>query len=526
MRVLKEFNRRRAGLMSIIIVLLVLGVGQSFTGVPMLFAEPDYYAQFKDAAGISAGDKVRVAGINVGLVHSVEINGDKVLVAFTLGSIQIGKDSRAAIRTDTILGRKDIEIEPRGSEPLRPGGVLSLGQTTTPYQIYDAFFDVTQAATGWDIDAVKRSLNVLSHTIDQTYPHLSDALDGVRRFSDTIGQRGDQFKHLLANANKIATTLGDRREQINQLLVNAQSLLAAVNQRGQAITSLLERVDAFEQQVRGLVTDNPNLGHVLEQLRTVSDVLVQRKGELAEVLVLVSRFFASLGEGLASGPYFKAMLANLLPGQLLQPFVDAAFKKRGIDPEEFWRDAGLPAFRFPDPNGTRLPHGAPPPAPPVLEGTPDHPGPAVPPGSPCSYTPPADGLPRPGNPLPCALLDQGPFGPVPGAYPAPDVATSAPKPNGLPPTPGIPIAGVPGLAPPDVLGTPVPVPPAAPPGARTKNLAPAGPTPPPSTSTPLLPPGPPAPPGPGPQLPPAGTPPLPGNPPYLPPGSQNVQTGG
>ena len=467
MRVLTEFNRRRTGLMSIIIVLLVLGVGQSFTGVPMLFAQPDYYAQFKDAAGIRAGDKVRVVGINVGLVHSVEINGDKVLVGFTLGGIQIGKDSRAAIRTDTILGRKDIEIEPRGSERLRPGGVLSLGQTTTPYRIYDAFFDATKAATGWDIDAVKRSLNVLSHTIDQTYPHLSDALDGVRRFSDTIGQRGDQFKHLLANANKIATTLGDRREQINQLLVNAQSLLAAVKERGQAITSLLERVDAFEQEVRGVVADNPNLGHVLEQLRTVSDVLVQRKGELAEVLVLASRFFASLGEGLASGPYFKAMLANLLPGQLLQPFVDAAFKKRGIDPEQFWRDAGLPAFRFPDPNGTRLPNGAPPPAPPVLEGTPDHPGPAVPPGSPCSYTPAADGLPRPGDPLPCALLDRGPFGPVPGAYPAPELATSAPKPNGLPPTPGIPIAGVPGLAPPDVLGTPVPVPPAAPPGART-----------------------------------------------------------
>ena len=69
------------------------------------------------------------------------------------------------------------------------------------------------------------------------------------------------------------------------------------------------------------------------------------------------------------------MLANLLPYWILQPWVDAAFKKRGIDPENFWRSAGLPAFRFPDPNGTRFPNGAPPPAPPVLEGTPDHPGP-------------------------------------------------------------------------------------------------------------------------------------------------------
>ncbi|MGV0624178.1 mammalian cell entry protein, partial [Mycobacterium kansasii] len=50
-------------------------------------------------------------------------------------------------------------------------------------------------------------------------------------------------------------------------------------------------------------------------------------------------------------------------------------------------------------------------------------------------------------------------------------------------------------------GTPVPLPTQAPPGARTENLAPAGPVPPPSTFAPGLPPGPPAPPGPGNQLP-------------------------
>lgn len=85
------------------------------------------------------------------------------------------------------------------------------------------------------------------------------------------------------------------------------------------------------------------------------------------MLVLLSRYTAALTEAVASGPYFKAIAVNLLPYQILQPWVDAAFKKRGIDPEEFWRNAGLPAFRFPDPNGTRLPNGAPPPAPPVLE---------------------------------------------------------------------------------------------------------------------------------------------------------------
>jgi phospholipid/cholesterol/gamma-HCH transport system substrate-binding protein len=486
--------------MGVVVLLLVVGVGQSFTSVPLLFARPSYYGQFTDSGGLNKGDKVRIAGMDVGKVEDLKIDGDHIVMKFSIGTNTIGTESRLAIRTDTILGKKVLEIEARGNQQLRPGDTLPLGQSTTPYQIYDAFFDVTKAATGWDIDTVKQSLHVLSQTIDQTYPNLSAALDGVAKFSDTIGKRDAEIKHLLAQANQVASVLGDRSDQVDRLLVNAKTLLAAFNERGQAIDALLGNVAAFSQQVAGLINDNPNLNHVLEQLHTVSDILVQRKDDLARGFVEVGGFLPSLNESIASGPFFKVVLHNLIPGQILQPFVDAAFKKRGIDPENFWRGAGLPAYRFPDPNGTRFPNGAPPPGPPVLEGTPDHPGPAVPPGSPCSYTPAADGLPRPDNPLPCAGATMGPFG-GPG-FPAPiDVASSPPNPDGLPPTMGIPIAGRPGQPAPDVPGTPVPLPADAPPGARTEPLAPAGPTPPPSTFAPGLPPGPPARPGPGNQLP-------------------------
>jgi phospholipid/cholesterol/gamma-HCH transport system substrate-binding protein len=509
MRSLEPHNRLRIGLMGLLVTALVIGVGQSITSVPILFAKPIYYAQFTDTGGINTGDKVRIAGLNVGKVEDLKIDGDHISIKFSIGTNTIGTESRLAIRTDTLLGRKVLEIETRGNQSLQPGATLPIGQSTTPYQIYDAFFDVTKAASGWDIDTVKQSLHVLSETVDQTYPHLSAALDGVAKFSDTIGKRDEEVKHLLAQANQVASVLGDRSDQIDRALVNAKTLLAAFNERGQAIDALLGNIAAFSQQVKGLLNDNPNLNHVLEQLRTLSEVLVQRKDDLAAGLVEVGKFLPSLNESIGSGPYFKTVLHNLAPGWIVQPFIDAAFKKRGLDPENFWRGTGLPEYRWPDPNGTRFPNGAPPPAPPALEGTPEHPGPAVPPGSPCSYTPANpggnvtvgdEGLPRPWNPLPCAGAAMGPFG-GPG-FPAPiDVATSPPNPDGLPPTPGIPIAGRPGQPAPDLPGTPVPLPAEAPPGARTEHLAPAGPTPPPSTFAPGLPPGPPAPPGPGNQLP-------------------------
>jgi phospholipid/cholesterol/gamma-HCH transport system substrate-binding protein len=464
---LQGSNRVRTGLIGLLVVIMVVAVGQSFASIPMLFAKPMYYAHFTDSAGSQPGDKVRISGYDVGQIKTTTIDGDRVKVGFTLGDYRIGTDSRLSIRTDTILGKRVMEIDPRGSKPLAVGGLLPLEQSTTPYQLYDAFSELTTNTSQWDLTAVRNSLNALTETLDASKPELKAALQGVSRFSDTIGKRDEEFKSLLGEANKVAAVLGNRSEQINRLLVNAGVLLAAVNQRSQEVDVLLQNVTAVSQQFAGFIDDNPNLTNVLTQLQTISDVLAQHKEDLAYSITTASKFMGSLTEAIGSGPYFKTLLVNILPYQIIQPWVDAAFKQRGIDPEEFWRNAGLPAYQFPDPNGATQANGAPPPSPQVFEGTPENPGPALQPGSPCTYTPPADGIPSPGNPLPCANATQGPFGAVPGGYPRPNVAISAPNPDAMVPNHGVPAAAVPGQLGPLVPGAPGPQLAPGPPGART-----------------------------------------------------------
>jgi phospholipid/cholesterol/gamma-HCH transport system substrate-binding protein len=464
---LQGSNRVRVGLIGLLVVIMVVAVGQSFASIPMLFAKPIYYAHFADSAGSQPGDKVRISGYDVGQIKTTTIDGDRVKVGFTLGDYRIGTDSRLSIRTDTILGKRVMEIDPRGSKPLAVGGLLPLEQSTTPYQLYDAFSELTTNTSQWDLTAVRNSLNALTETLDASKPELKAALEGVTRFSDTIGKRDEEFKSLLGEANKVAAVLGNRGEQINRLLVNAGTLLAAVNQRSREVDVLLQNVTAVSQQFAGFIDDNPNLTNVLTQLQTISDVLAQHKEDLAYSITTASKFMGSLTEAIGSGPYFKTLLVNILPYQIIQPWVDAAFKQRGIDPEEFWRNAGLPAYQFPDPNGATQPNGAPPAAPRVLEGTPENPGPALQPGSPCTYTPPADGIPSPGNPLPCANATQGPYGAVPGGYPRPNVVISEPNPDAMKPNHGVPAAAVPGQAGPLVPGAPGPQLAPGPPGART-----------------------------------------------------------
>ena len=161
MRTLEPPNRTRIGLMGLTVVLLIVAFGQTMTSVPMLFASAAYYGNFSDTGGMNKGDKVRIAGVNVGVIQSMRIDGDHIVMKFTTGGKPLGSESRLTIRTDTLLGRRVLEVEPRGTKMLRPNTTLQVNQTSQPYQIYDAVFDVTKAASNWNIDTVKQSLNVL-----------------------------------------------------------------------------------------------------------------------------------------------------------------------------------------------------------------------------------------------------------------------------------------------------------------------------------------------------------------------------
>ncbi len=421
--------------------------------------------------------------MDVGTVQDMSIDGDHILMKFTTGTHTIGTESRVSIRTDTLLGKKVLEIEPRGAKRMRPNDVLPVGQSTTPYQVYDAFFDVTKAAAGWNIDTVKESLNVLSRTINQTYPHLSAALDGVAKFSDIIGKRDDDLKHLLTEARKVAGVLGDRSKQINALLRNTQTLLAAFNERGKAIAALLANVSAFSTQVQGLINDNPNLHHLLEQLRGVTDVLTEHKNDLASVLNTLRSYTAALSEAVGSGPILQG--DDRQPAAVPDP---AAVGRRGVQETrhrsgELLAQCGiarLPVAR-PERHTIRQRRAAA-----GAAGARRHPRP-----------------PRPGRGAGIAVLVCAAGGDVAAAG-QPDAVCRHRSRAGpvraqtarirLCPTcfhrrptpmvyrrhPGYPMPGCPVAPAPNVPGTPVPLPPNAPPGARRESLLPPGLPPPPT----------------------------------------------
>ena len=60
---------------------------------------------------------------------------------------------------------------------------------------------------------------------------------------------------------------------------------------------------------------------------------------------MLGNYAMSLGESVSSGPFFKSYIANLLPGQFVQPFIDAAFSDLGLDPNVLTAVADAPIRR-------------------------------------------------------------------------------------------------------------------------------------------------------------------------------------
>lgn len=435
---LAERNRLAVGAVGIVLIVAAVIAAFSYDKIPFIKGTSDHAAYFADAGGIKTGSDVRVSGLGVGRVSSIHLEGTTVRVDFTVrDGVDLGDRTEAAIKTETVLGTKVLELTPRGDGNLN--GPIPIERTTSPYDLPTALGDLTTTISGLDTTQLSSALTTLAKTFQNTPPELKLALQGVARFSDTLGTRDAKLRQLLSNANTVTAVLSKRSDQIARLVVDSDALLGEILAQRNSIDTLMANLTAAAQQVSGLVSDNrTQLKPALDKLNGVLGILDNRKKELQRTLYLLRRYAMSFGEVLGAGPFFKASLVNLFPGQFVQPFTDAAFSDLGLDPnvklpsqlvDPGVGQPGTPPLPVPYP---RTGQGGPPKQnlPDAITGNPGDPGcglPGVPLPGPTGCYPyreplpaPAPGGPPPGSPA---------LAPAAGELPTPTVA----PPNGLPP---------------------------------------------------------------------------------------------
>ncbi|MGC2564526.1 MAG: MCE family protein, partial [Mycobacterium sp.] len=320
-------------------------------------------------------------------------------------------------------------------------GTIPMDRTVSPYQLPDALGDLATTISGLNTDQLSGSLATLAKTFAHTPPDLRNALQGVARFAQTLDERDAHLRTLLDNAAKATGVLAKRTDQVVSLVKDTNALLAQLRTQSAALDQIWMNISAASRQLQGFIAENrQELRPALDKLNGVLTIIDNRKERLQKAIPMVNAYVMSLGESVASGPFFKAYVVNLLPGQFVQPYINAAFSDLGLDPATLLPSQltnpptgqpGTPPLPMPYP---RTGQGGQPRQnlPDAITGNPDDhqcgvPGVALPgPGCyPYRQPPPA---PPPGGPPPGP-----PLVPIPAPTPAPVIVNDpATRPGGQP----------------------------------------------------------------------------------------------
>ncbi|MDR3658859.1 MAG: MCE family protein [Mycobacterium sp.] len=320
-----EKDPLRTGVLGVFVVVCLVLISFGYSSLPFWPQGKNYTAYFNDAGGISPGSDVRVSGIRVGKVGSVELAGTSAKVTFTVQrQILVGDQSLAAISTDSVLGQKSLAITPKGS---REATVIPLGRTTTPYTLNTALQDLGENSGELDKPQLEQALQVLTDTLHDATPQLRGALDGVASLSRSLNKRDQALEQLLGHAKKVSDTLAQRADQVNKLVTDGNLLFAALDERRQALGTLIAGVRAVSQQLSGFVADNKReFGPALKQLNLLMGNLLERKDHISEALKRLPGYATALGEVVGNGPGFNINLYGLPPATMTEVLLDTYFQ--------------------------------------------------------------------------------------------------------------------------------------------------------------------------------------------------------
>jgi phospholipid/cholesterol/gamma-HCH transport system substrate-binding protein len=278
-----------------------------------LLGGTSHSAALSEAGGLKAGDDVRIAGVKVGKVSAVDLDGDHVRVDFKVDrSTHLGSTTSASVRIKTILGQKYLSLDPSGKGELT--AEIPLSRTTPAYDVVEAFSDLARTTGGIDTDQLANALDTVATTFRDSPENVRTAVAGLGRLSRTIASRDDQLRELLDHANGVTGVLSARNKELVTLLGDGDLLLQELRKRRADIHTLLVSTVTLSQQLTGLVRDNrAAIRPALQNLKNVLATLEANQANLDRSIRLLAPFVRVFANTTGDGRWFDTYIQNIVP---------------------------------------------------------------------------------------------------------------------------------------------------------------------------------------------------------------------
>lgn len=318
MKPFRERNPVIIGAASLAVLALLVLAAFRAQDLPLIGGGDTYYASFAESGGLKVNDEVRIAGVRVGKVDSVEIEDGEVKVGFNVETDStFGDTTGASIEVKTLLGAMYLSVEPDGGGQLDEGSTIPVERTTSPFDVVDAFEGLAETSAEIDTDQLAASLTTLADLTRNTPEEFRAALGGLSEFSRTIASRDEEINSLLQNLDRVSTVLNDRDDDIVELMRDSDILFRALVSRRDAVHNLLVSTSTLSTELTKIVSQSrADLKPALAHLENVLAVLNKNQDNIDNSLRLMEPFYRVFTNTLGTGPWFETYVDNL-PGAVL-----------------------------------------------------------------------------------------------------------------------------------------------------------------------------------------------------------------
>ena len=219
---------------------------------------------FTSAVGLYPGDQVRILGVQVGSIGTIEPRPSDVKITMSVSKdAKVPKDARAVIISPNLVSARFIQLTPAytGGAVLPDGGSIDLARTAVPVE--------------WD--EVKQALTQLAVQLGPTTGSMQGPLvAAINQAADTLDGKGQSFHNALRELSQVAGRLGDSRSDIFGTVKNLQVLVNALSASNEQIVQFAGNVASVSQ----VLADSSR--HLDNTLGTLNQALSDIRGFLHE----------------------------------------------------------------------------------------------------------------------------------------------------------------------------------------------------------------------------------------------------
>jgi phospholipid/cholesterol/gamma-HCH transport system substrate-binding protein len=257
-------------------------------------ATSTYTAVFTDASGLAEGDDVRLRGVKVGRVASLEVLDD----ALAAVELEIESERRvpaavtATIKYRNIIGQRYVALgeADAGGPALDPGATIPVERTKPALDLtalFNGFQPLFRALSPDDV-------NRLSFEIIQVFQG-----------------EGGTIESLLASTASLTSTIADRDAAIGDVIDNLNVVIGTVSERS---PELIDLIGELQQLVSGLAAQREPIGEAIAAIGDLTDTTAGLLGEARPVLRDDIAALGDLSGNLAAeSPEVDRVLRGLAP---------------------------------------------------------------------------------------------------------------------------------------------------------------------------------------------------------------------